>query len=117
MASDPTDSNTTSSGPLLSEFADDPDMADLVDMFVADLPQRVQVLTDAVANSDAEELARLAHQLKGSAGGYGFMPITESAAIAEKLAKEGANADMASLTRAVADLVNLCERAMAGAES
>lgn len=97
--------------PLYSDYADDPDMGELVEMFVADLPQRTKDLNEAVANADAAQLARLTHQLKGSAGGYGFMPITESAAVAETLAKTGE--DMDALSGAVGELVSLCKRAMA----
>ena len=58
-----------------SEFADDPDMVDIVNLFVAGLPERASSLRTAMADGRHDDLKRLAHQLKGAAGGYGFAPI------------------------------------------
>ena len=100
---------------LISDLADDPDLADLVEEFVAELPARVQALEQACADADLDALARLAHQLKGSAGGYGFPSITDMAAELEKRAK--AKEDLDALRHAVQQVVDLCRRATAGAIS
>ena len=65
--------------PLVSELANDPDLADLVTAFVAELPVRITAIQKALTDSEHEQLRVLAHQLKGAAGGYGFPSITESA--------------------------------------
>jgi len=75
------------SDPLYSIYADDEDMLELVEMFVLELPDRVQALQSALAAGDSEQLKVLAHQLKGSAGSYGFQVITDAAAILEQSLK------------------------------
>jgi CHASE3 domain sensor protein/CheY-like chemotaxis protein len=57
-----------SSDVLVSELADDEDMLELIEMFVGDFPDRIAELERAIDERDIAELARLAHQLKGSAG-------------------------------------------------
>jgi len=98
------------SGVIVSELADDPDMTDLVDLFVASLPSRVQSLEDAMDANDRETIRRLAHQLKGSAGGYGFPIITSAAGRLEQEAREGS-----TIAQALAELCALCRRARANA--
>ena len=96
-------------GALVSEFADDPDMAELVEMFVAELGDRIQALEKAFADRDFNELQRFAHQLKGSAGGYGFSPITDKAAILEKSLLDSAEETV--VRDALEELLTLCRRA------
>ena len=100
---------------LISDLADDPDLADLVEEFVAELPARVQALEQACADADLDALARLAHQLKGSAGGYGFPSITEVAAELEQRAKATEGID--AVTDALRQLVHLCRSATVGTTS
>ncbi len=97
--------------PVYSDLSSDPDMADLVEMFVDHLGQRVEALREAVELADNDALEELAYQLKGSAGGYGFEPITELASIIEKQARD--HADIDQLRDAVDDLVNICGRVTA----
>ena len=53
-------------GPILSEFASDPDMTELVDIFVGELPERVRAIESARSERNYDIIARLAHQLKGA---------------------------------------------------
>ena len=69
---------------IRSIYEDDPDMAELVRSFVADLARRVETLDQLLAEGNLQELQRLAHQLKGAGGGYGFPQITEVAACLEQ---------------------------------
>jgi histidine phosphotransfer protein HptB len=101
-----------STQPLRSEFADDPEMAELVRFFVDRLPERVVALEQAAAAADWQTLATLAHQLKGSGGGYGYPGITASAAQVERLAKAQDQTQL--LTQSLQELVRLCQRAVAG---
>ena len=98
---------------LISELADDPDFADLVEMFVSELPNRVAALQRGIADQDYQALASLAHQLKGSAGGYGFPSITAAAALVEQSARTAS--DLAQLTPKLRQLTDLCARARARA--
>ena len=72
-----------------SEFADDPDMSEIVTLFVSELPQRMAAMHAALAAGDIERLRTLAHQLKGAAGGYGFPKLGEAAALIDQGIKDG----------------------------
>ncbi len=100
--------------PLHSEYADDPDMQELVEMFVSELPERAKAIEDAVKQADIANLTRLSHQLKGAAGGYGFTPITDAAAVVESLAK--AEKDLQDMEMSIAELLSLCRRATSRAK-
>lgn len=70
-------------GHIVSEYANDPDMIELVEGFVARVPARRTALWGAYESRDAVDLKRLAHQLKGAAGGFGFPILTQFAATLE----------------------------------
>lgn len=74
---------------LYSTLADDPDMGELVELFVDELPARIAALTAAFAAGDVETLGRCAHQLKGAAGSYGFDAMTPALLRLEQAARQG----------------------------
>ena len=76
---------------IRSIYEDDPDMAELVRSFVTELALRVETLEQLVSAESLEDLQRMAHQLKGAGGGYGFPQITEVAADLEQALKQGAD--------------------------
>jgi HPt (histidine-containing phosphotransfer) domain-containing protein len=86
-------------------------MKEILHQFVRDLPERSSAILRASQASDVETLKRLAHQLRGAAGGYGFPRITEAAAAVERAIVLGAEAP--SLQRHVEELASLCRRARA----
>ncbi len=92
----------------ISEFADDPELKELVSFFVERLGERIAALEQSLADGDLAELASIAHQLKGSGGSYGFPVITERAKIVEERAKLGT--DLKGVAVAVEDLIDLCKR-------
>ncbi|MBN2561327.1 MAG: Hpt domain-containing protein [Phycisphaerae bacterium] len=98
---------------LVSEFADDADMIELVEMFVDELPGKALAIRQAMEKRDMEVLGRLAHQLKGAAGGYGFPTITDAAGELEMTTK--ADRVLDKLEAEVKQLIALCERARATA--
>jgi signal transduction histidine kinase/HPt (histidine-containing phosphotransfer) domain-containing protein len=102
-----------SKAPLVSDLAGDPDMAELVEMFVDELPARVSAIQSSLASQDFDALQRLAHQLKGSAGGYGFPTITDAAKTLEQNLK--AARDLSAMAEQVRELADLCSRAQARA--
>jgi histidine phosphotransfer protein HptB len=67
-----------------SSMAGDEVMSELVELFVNDIPDRIQALRGAFEARDSELLNRTAHQLKGAFGSYGFEALTEPAAQLEK---------------------------------
>jgi len=103
------DANSTA--PIVSEFSDDADMLELVEMFVDELPDRASAIQDAATAEDNDAISHLAHQLKGSGGGYGFPILTDVAAKVEKLARSGD--DLAQLNVAINELCDICRRATA----
>ncbi|MEM1166454.1 MAG: Hpt domain-containing protein [Planctomycetota bacterium] len=106
---DPTEPNAT---PLRSEFADDPDMAELIELFVAEMPDRVSELHRSLESGDIDQLESIAHQLKGACGGYGFEVIGHAAAALEQVVRSGER-DVSALRSEVESLVTLCSRAIA----
>ena len=70
--------------PLVSQFASDPEMAEIVAIFVAEVPDRIRSLRVAWAAGDRRQIRTLVHQMKGAAGGYGFPVVGEAAAALEK---------------------------------
>lgn len=94
--------------PLFSTLAGDPLLGELVELYVQEMPDRVAQLERLAAAQQWEELARAAHQLKGSAGGYGFGVLAGPAEQLELAVRNGA--DTPSILEAVAHLVQLCRR-------
>jgi signal transduction histidine kinase/CheY-like chemotaxis protein len=90
---------------------DDPDLQEIVRQFVRDLPDRSSAMLRAAQTSDTETLKRLAHQLKGAGGSYGFPGITEAAASVEQALADGL--DETVLRARVEALASLCRRARA----
>jgi HPt (histidine-containing phosphotransfer) domain-containing protein len=70
-----------------SPLADEPDLAELVSMFVSDLPDRVAELRRYAGYEDWSEVRRLAHQLKGAGGSYGFPHLSRACEHVETAAK------------------------------
>ena len=100
------------SGPVVSELAGDEEMTELIESFTAGLSAKANRLEAALDENDRESIRRMAHQLKGAAGGYGYPSITLAAARLEQNAREGAQ-----LAQALAELCVLCRRARANEKS
>ncbi len=60
----------------------------IIPEYVSGLPAHVASLTEAVRRSDDEAVWRLAHQIRGSAGSYGFPALTDMAGAAETAVRE-----------------------------
>lgn len=100
-----------SSNSLVSLFAGDPDMAELIDYFVGELHDRVGRLAQALAAGNSDELYVIAHQLKGAAGGYGFPSISELAAELEAACR-ATEIETSALAEKVESLIDICRRAV-----
>lgn len=97
--------------PLYSQFADDPEMMALVHAFVANFGNSCIELTNAVAQQRHDEVKRIAHQIKGAGGGYGYQDITIVASALEVAAEAGVVEDIA---RHAEELNYLHQRALLG---
>ena len=82
-AAKPTNGKIRSTLPL-----DDKDFRDIVIEFVTRLHEQIDEMSSAFRNKDFEELAKLAHWLKGSGGTAGFADLTEPAKQLEMSAKQ-----------------------------
>lgn len=101
-------------GPVISLLADDPDMAELVSLFIDEIPQRIDALSKAFEAGEAVVLKRLAHQLKGAGTGYGFPAISEKAGVLEGRLISLASVDEADAVQKVKPeldlLLDVCRR-------
>jgi HPt (histidine-containing phosphotransfer) domain-containing protein len=100
-------------GPIYSVLASDPVLSELVEMYVAEMPDRIAAIEHAFAGGDREIMRRAAHQMKGAAGSYGFDCLTQAAAALESAVLSDLAA--AKIQRSLEDIVQLCRRIRAGA--
>ncbi len=121
MTTNPSLGKHASDGSLISEFAGDPDMAELVRLFVEEMPERIESIMQTWERAAAGDLRRLAHQMKGACGGYGFPQVGQAAGVLESsLAAIGQTADagdLEGLRQQLDELVGLCRRVTADPES
>lgn len=112
MSTDPR-RNQTPSNVVRSTFRDDPEMREIVLMFVNELPARTQAFTDAWNSRRLDDLRRLAHQLRGCGACYGFAPLGDAAGRVEESLRDMRvpEADEVDHLRlAVEELIDLCRR-------
>ncbi len=106
----------TANAPLVSDWGSSaraaPEMRALLAKFVASLHERAGVLEGTLVEGDVEALVVIAHQLKGTAGAFGFPTISEVAADLEVKANAGQSSS--ALADHVRSLVDLCRRAETG---
>ncbi|MFM7051076.1 MAG: Hpt domain-containing protein [Planctomycetota bacterium] len=105
--------------PLRSSYSGDPEMRELVDYFIGDLERRMHALRAALDACDAARLRTLAHQLSGSAGGYGFAPIGDAAKRLEDHVRSLRTDDglsdetaLSAVRERAEDLIATCRRAI-----
>lgn len=75
------------SAQLYSELSHDPELQEIVACFVDEMPLRVDAMREHFGAGDLNEIRRLAHQVKGAAGSYGFPSLTTAAGHIETLAQ------------------------------
>ena len=101
-----------SSDPAIhSVFGSDSDMAGIIAEFVGKMPQRLAEMREAAHNSQWDALHRLAHQMKGAGGSYGYASLTDAARELESHARPE---DAEAAIRALDHLGHLCEKIQAG---
>jgi len=98
--------------PIYSSLAADPDLGELVDLFVEEMPDRINALEVQARSHDWEHLTRTAHQLKGAAGSYGFTLVTPYAARLESAARDGQQEQQ--VLTALAELLDVCRHVRSG---
>ena len=93
-------------------MAVDPDLSELVELFVGEMPERVDALVRLHESGIREELRRAVHQIKGAAGSYGFHAITPCAAQLEMSLKTDRSDEQ--ILREFKELLDLCRRVRSG---
>lgn len=97
-----------------STLAGDPEMLELIEMFVDQMPTRVEAMRSAWQARDHVLLSRCAHQLKGASAGYGYETVGEAAGELERALNGDAMDE--SLHDQVEHLIDLCRRVVVTTE-
>jgi PAS domain S-box-containing protein len=110
VGSPPTAGQAFVSNPTIirSSQAGNPRIMQIVPEFVAGLPGKVRKMTDLLEHRDLPGLQRLAHQLLGTCGGYGFAPVSQPASRVEQSIKAGRALE--SVTPEVRSLIEVIRR-------
>ena len=102
---------TTPSLPIYSVLASDPDLREVIRLFVEEMQERMRVFENELAAERWSELCRVAHQLKGTAGSHGFAELSRVAAALELTIQS--NAGVQEIAAATANLIAVRQRATA----
>jgi HPt (histidine-containing phosphotransfer) domain-containing protein len=102
----------TAEHPIYSTFGDDPELAEIIEIFVDEFPARIETMQSSFDRAAWDDLKRVAHQLKGAAGSYGFPAITDASGRLEKILRQ--SGPQAAVRDALEDLIRLCNRARPG---
>ena len=84
---------------------------EIVEQFVGDLPSRMQALEEALDSENYEQVRRMAHQLKGAFGSYGYQPLAAAACQLEQDARSGSQIEV--IRWQVEQLVRMCQQTSA----
>lgn len=101
--------------PIYSSLGTDPDLGELVEMYVDEMPERIASLEQAFSSGDRESLQRAAHQLKGAGESYGFSQLTPLAAAVEYSARDGDPEE--AIKKSLEELVDVCSRVRSGGKT
>lgn len=112
----PTDTRAARRGedtPIMSTLLEsDAAFTDLVDRFLAQLPDVIEVIEQLTAAQDWPALRARLHDLKGIAGGYGFPQLSATAGRMHFALSAG---DAAGVSHLLGELKNLRDRILSGA--
>jgi HPt (histidine-containing phosphotransfer) domain-containing protein len=86
---------------------------EVIALFLADTPPRLEAIANALAARDADALALAAHALKGSAANVGAVAMQREAASLEALAREGLSPDAAQRHRTLCEAWDATRSALA----
>jgi HPt (histidine-containing phosphotransfer) domain-containing protein len=78
-------------------------LADILTLFLEEVPKKIRTLQAALEANDAAQVARLAHSLKGSTGNLGAHAMLDVCRRIDDLAKSG---DLARVAPLIANLTS-----------
>lgn len=91
-----------------STLSADPEMVELVELFLSEVPERLGAMAAAFEQENWSELRRVAHQWKGAGGSYGYPQLSAAAAYVEHGCMTACAKD--EVKRRLDELVELCGR-------
>ena len=94
-------------GPIVSRLASHPRLQGVVRKFALQLPAKLQAMHGSLERSEMDELAALAHWLKGAGGTVGYDELFAPARDLEQHARSG---DVAAIAEALRQLQTLVQR-------
>lgn len=94
--------------PIYSQLADDPELYNLVKLFIEEMPTRIDRLIKEFGEKNWDDLKNLAHQLRGSAGSYGFGEVTSAAGKLEHSLQHHLPEE--EIQQSLVELLNFCRR-------
>lgn len=99
--------------PIISTlFENEPDLADLVHIYVEKLPSIVEEMAQAINGENWAKVKSKAHDMKGTGGGYGYPQITE---LARQIEASVLNSEYSKLPQLLDALYALLRRIQHGA--
>ncbi|MBN1394625.1 MAG: PAS domain S-box protein [Pirellulales bacterium] len=101
-------------GPLVSLYADDPDVAGILGGFVEGLDIQLSDMDRAYSEERFDDLKRFAHRLKGAGGSYGYPTLTDAS---KKLENAAAAKDRPAVEKSLEDVAALCRAIKEGYQS
>jgi len=105
----------STSGPLVySTLSHDPQLQELLTIYVRELHRRVETLESHVAESDWESVERVARQVKNSAKTYGYREVGRLAARLEATCQD--EFSIQDVEDALIAFSELCDRVRAYAD-
>ncbi len=93
---------------IASTLSSDPDMVELVELFLSEVPERLGTMAAACEQENWCDLRRVAHQWKGAGGSYGYPQLSAAAARVEDACATACPKD--EIKRRLDELVDLCGR-------
>jgi PAS domain S-box-containing protein len=93
---------------IKSTLAGDPRMMEIIPGFVDRLPGKVRKMLDLLEHHDLVALQQVVHEILGTAGGYGFAPISPPARRAQQSLQEGE--EMEPITAEITSLIEVIRR-------
>ena len=105
---------TSSSSVIKSTMTQYPEIADVIAEYVGGLSTTAANLKDLFDAQDLRSLQRLAHQMRGAGGGYGFNPISDFAGQLEDSVRDERSLEL--IGQQVSDLLGILQRVEGYAE-
>ncbi len=99
--------NATSGDSIISSLSENPDYHKMIDVFVKDLPERIEQMRDALEQNNLHELCLRIHSLRELSGFAGFPVYTEKADDIERILHDN---QIEKVSAQLDELAKLCLR-------